>query len=78
MNKESAYLALLPAVGNNVLTFSCYHDEMFVYELETPKFFLEITFLPNDQAGLLNEMSLEDLLDDVDFSKFFESKFIND
>ena len=77
--KQEAYLKLLFFIGKDNLTFSCYHDEMFVYEFEdkSKDVYLEITFLPNDSAGLLKEMSLDDLLDDVDFSKFFEAKMIS-
>jgi hypothetical protein len=75
MTKEDALLKLLPIIGNACLKFSCYHDEMFVYEYENLKkdIFLEVTFIPNDNCGLLNLMTIEDLLDDVNFNEYFNA-----
>lgn len=75
MTKQDALLKLLPIIGNSEVRFSCYHDGMFVYEYENLKkdIFLELSFIPNDNCALLNSMTLEDMLDDVDFSQYFDA-----
>ena len=77
--KEESIINLLPIAGNKVLTFSCFHDEMFVFELQIEtgrELFMEVTFFPKDNACINLEMNIDEIIDEADFTKYFNARVL--
>lgn len=73
MKKQNFIKTLKPYVKDNEMVFSCFHDGMFVYEYcisEEDVISIETSFFAKEDAMFLNSESLDNLIDNIDFTKY--------